>query len=141
MENLKLNEDSLAFLRRAAGWAKFIAIVGFITIGFSLLSIATLLVLGNTMSEAFVAAGMSSVMAIIYFVFALTMLTISTLPMIYLYCFATRTRRAIDDGDTLTLAQSFHSLKNYFLFYGIMIIISLVLGALLAVIAVAFTIQ
>ncbi len=134
MENLKLNEDSLSFLRRASGWARFIAIAGFVMIGFCLLCIVALLLLSGAVSEAFVDAGMSSVMTAVYFIFLLTMLVFCLLPMIYLYYFAARVRRAIDDGDTLTLAQSFHSLKNYFLFYGVAIIVSFVLCVLFMVV-------
>ncbi len=131
MENLKLNEDSLAFLRRASLWARLISIAGFVCLGFAFVGVFISAVIGDALKNALVAAGveagLAAIMGIVYLAVMILIIALSLMTMISLNCFANRTRRALDDGDTLTLAQSLGSLKNYFTYLGVTIIVWLII--------------
>ncbi len=132
--DMKLGDDARGFLYRAAGWARFLAIAGFVILGLTLLATVLTAVLsgmtGRIMTEAGTNAELVNVFSVVYLIFCSVMIAICAVPMVYLYCFAGRARRAIADGDTLTLAQSMRSLKNYFVFYGIALIVGLVFSFL-----------
>lgn len=137
MENLKLNDDSSASLRKAAGWARFLAIVGFVALGLAFINEIFAATMMGVFRNSLYAAGMpvefGETFTWISLGVVLALTAVCMLPMIYLYCFANKVRRAIDDGDTLTLAQSFASLKRFFLFYGIVVIVWLVFIMLLLI--------
>ncbi len=137
MENLKLNDDSLAFLRRAAGWAKFLAIMGFIVIGLTFVNELIAATLVSIMRRSFDVIGLpiefSDTFKWIYFGVLLALTAVCVLPMIYLYCFANKLRNSIDNGDTLTLALSLRSLKRYFIFCSVVIMVWLIFIMLLII--------
>ncbi len=137
---LELTEQAIDYLREAAKWAKFLAIIGFIMTGFIALfglflsSIMSSLPLG----AGGLTAGTMSAMTFIYLLLAV----VYFFPTLYFYRFATQTRAAIDTYNADGLAEGLGNLKSTFKFMGIMMIILLgVYGLMigLSVIAALFS--
>ncbi len=125
MENLRLNDDSLGFLRSAAKWARLLAVVGLVVVGLAFVSEIFTATLLNSLSKPtkfLLRCIVDDTYRWVYLGLILVVTALCALPMIYLYCFANKLRRAIGDGDTLTLAASFRSLKRYFLLSCVMTI-------------------
>ena len=134
-----ITEASRGYLRETAKWAKFLAIVGFVIMGFLVLfGLFFGAIMGSTMSgleDAGLGAGIGAgafgaiyvVMALLYF-----------FPTLYLYRFATRTKQALLDSDSEGLAWGLEQLKSTFKFMGIMMIVILALYALMFLFAIVF---
>lgn len=148
LEDVRLTDESAQLLMKASGWAKFLAIVGFIVYGLvilgSIIGAAAMKGAGAHMANTYNTTmqgmhgmynpGMFSwgtaitliIIAIVYFI-----------PLYFLLRFATRTQKAFRIGDTPALTEGFHGLKNYFMIMGIFIIITMVfvvLGLIMAMI-------
>ncbi len=134
--DLQVDQQSSVFLGETARWARFLAILGFITCG--------LLVLVGLFAGTFMAGTMSSMnmggasmlsggfFTLLYILIAI----ICFLPSLYLFRFATKTRTALRNNDQETLSESFKNLKSYFKFYGIVAIIALGFYAIAIVAAI-----
>lgn len=134
-KDLRLNEMCKAHLREAAKWSKFLAIVGFIGIGFMVL-------VGIFMGTLFNNSGMSEVpgmeafntmgttfLMILYIIIGL----IYYFPIKYLYDFSIQAKSALDLSDSFLLEDAFSKLKSHYKYIGIMMIIILSLYALMFV--------
>ncbi|MBX6379892.1 MAG: hypothetical protein IRZ01_04335 [Thermoflavifilum aggregans] len=119
---LHLEEAAVSALKTAAKWAKVLAIASFVFVGlFVLLGIA--IIAGSSSINMFYGFGISSVLALYYFVAAI----IYFIPSRWLYLFATKARKAIRDMQNDKLTESFLHLKSYFYFFGVFILIVLIL--------------
>ena len=120
---LELNEQAIDYLREAAKWAKFLAIIGFIMTGFiALFGLFFGSIMGSLpLGAGGLTSGTMSAMAFIYLLLAV----VYFFPTLYFYRFATQTRAAIDAYDAEGLAESLGNLKSTFKFVGIMMIILL----------------
>lgn len=132
MENLTLNKTSLAWLFQTARWAKFIAIIGYILIGFLILVgifIGFVLnFLNQDMANLTQSPQISStVLAIIY----VGMAILYFFPVHYLFQFSNRFINAFKAEDEESLNASFEYLKMHYKFIGILMIVMLVIYALL----------
>jgi len=134
---LKVNEISKTYLLETAKWAKFIAIVGFIGVGFLVLAA---IIFGAVSSldfssipgmEAFGMLG-GTFVAIIYLVMAL----VYYFPVKYLYDFATKVKVALEILDPVKLEEALEKLKSHYKYIGILIIVVLALYALIFVVAI-----
>lgn len=124
---LQVDYDSGTTLNEAAKWAKFIAIIFFICIGFSVLVIAFFSAaikdaIGTMIPEMGEAAGVGGVLigAIIIVLIIFTYITI------LLYKFATLVRQGIATQNQLVFNEGLRNLKNYFLINGIFALIGIV---------------
>ncbi len=119
---LAFSDNAIKYLKTGAGWAKFIAIVGFVFTG--------LIVLGGLISGVFFAfmgnqMGMSGfpfppfIFGFIYLIIAI----IYFFPTFYLFKFATKAQDAIRMLDSNNIEASLLNLKSFFKFSGIMIIV------------------
>jgi hypothetical protein len=115
-------------LLKAAGWSKFLAIMGFIGIGLMALMAIALLIGGGFVQsppQPFGATGMAFlylVLAVVYFFSPL-----------YLIRFSNKVRSGILAGDTFEVTDAFKWLRQFFVFSGILAIIGfsiLLLGLL-----------
>lgn len=117
-------------LKKAAKWAKFIAIVGFIATGiiailaFSMGAIMTSLSQLSPMGSMVTAV--SSFVTVIYLIIAAIMFVIH----LFLYQFASRTITAIEVSDQELMARGLHRLQSFFKAIGIIMIIYLALMVL-----------
>ena len=116
--------ESLEYLDTAAKWAKFLAILGFIGIGFMALA-------GLFMGAFFTFSGMSEVtsqfpfpMGIFGFVY-LIMAAAYVMPVIYLNNFANYISKAVALRETVILTEALLNLKRNFKYVGIMTIVGI----------------
>lgn len=128
---LSIDHESYAHLGETARWAKFLAIVGFVTCGViaimsffigSLLAASVFSAYGNTGASAVGGAlftGIYLIFAVIYF-----------FPCLFLYQFSIRMKAALKSNDQVKLNQSLKSQKTLFKYMGIMTIVILSFYAL-----------
>ncbi len=137
-DGLQVEGASLTFLESAAKWARFLAIMGFISVGLMVLGGIMAIISGLAMqsgssnsygSYAYRRGAESSIwllgfsyiiMAVIYF-----------FPVKFLYDFAARTLQAVQTRDSIVLQSALESLKTHFKTVGIMTIIGMGLGLLI----------
>jgi hypothetical protein len=125
---LQITPESVTFLTTAAKWAKYLAIIGFVTAGFMVLGGGAFSVFyatlgrepGNTGPMSLFTPSMLGAM---YVVIAL----IYIWPVIYLNKFSNQTTRAIRTVDTKQLTRAFRNLKRLFQYIGIITIVVLII--------------
>ena len=135
---LQVDSGNTPYLAEAAKWAKFLAIIGFVICGMTLLTAVLtssflpslaqvdddLPPMGTT--ESIGAAIVFIIVAILYFI-----------PSLYLFRFASKMQTAIRTNDQISLNDSFKNLKSCLKFWGIFFIILLCFYALFIVFLVA----
>jgi len=117
---LELTKESKIFLKEATNWAKFLAILGFIGVGFM---VVVGLAFGSIISAfnpamndmpmpSFAFGFIYIIIAIIYF-----------FPVLFLYRFVIHSQKALSLSDTGQLSEAFKNLKSHYQFIGILAII------------------
>jgi len=120
-ENPQLSPEAIGFLMTSAKWGKFLAILGFISLGFLLLAGLSMGLLFNLMesrSSAFAGTAMlisPKWLAVIYILISV----ISFVPVYFLNSFSNRVTRSVRNNDTESMTSAFRQLKNLFVFLGI----------------------
>ncbi len=129
---LSLNKQSKSFLLETAKWSKFLAIMGFIMIGFLVffgLFFGTIMTAFSQINPA--ASGLENApmgfLGLIYVGMAL----LYFFPIWYLYKFATKMKMALKTDDEAELTEAFSNLKSHYKFVGIFTIIILALYLLM----------
>ena len=133
---MRLNAAAKEHLGRAAKWARFIAIVGFVCSGLvaiAALSAGSWMAALSTSTYGTAYAGMPAgvltgsylIAGILYFFMAL-----------FLYRFAAKAKQALAQQDEDSLTDSLANLKNLFQLYGILLIIALIFIALAILIGI-----
>jgi len=121
-ETLSLTGEAKEYLKTAAGWAKFLAIVGFVSLGFTLLAAIFMgSILGSLagMPGAEMYTGMAGWISVFYILFV----ALFFYPILCLYRFASKTQQALQNNNTQVLTEALGGLKSYFKFFGIMMAI------------------
>lgn len=140
MGNANLSNTTLKLIYDAARWARFIAILGFIFIGFM---ITVGIFIGSVLSvlneDMDTVSGFSAIsngaLAAIYIIIA----AICFFPIYYLFLFSKKVIIAYKEKDEEKLNASFHYLKKHFKFIGIMLIVTLVIYILIFIIGISAT--
>jgi hypothetical protein len=131
---MQLEEVAKDYLRESAKWSMFLAILGFIGIGFlALLAIIMTSVMSMAPEIPGPFGAIKGFISIFYLVFAIIYL----FPIYYLYKYADSTKKALNSGNTELLTKAFSNLKSHHKFLGIaaIIIIALyIIGAIVMVI-------
>lgn len=122
-KNLEIGNESLKALNITRKWTMFQAVLGFIGIGlFLIIGLATGIFLS-------IFNGGSSSMVIpewIVFIAVVLIAAIYFFPVLFLFRFSTHTSSAIRNNDRKELHKAFKSLKAYYVYSGVLIIIILV---------------
>ncbi len=136
-QHLHLNENGKRDLKSTAGWSMFLSIAGIIGALFLLGISIIFLIIGPLFSEFqdfdFLTNGMDglsmpfTLMGILYLLFAV----LYFFPSYFLLLFSTRSKKAIYENNQSKLDEAFKNLKRTFKFFGIMMIISLVISFIL----------
>jgi uncharacterized membrane protein len=129
--NLSINDEIKLYLKETAKWAKFLAIIGYIGIGFLVL-FSLFMLFGMTALAGMFEALPLSLMGIIYLLMAL----LYYFPVNYLNKFANKAKRALADNDQDEINLAFKNLKSMFKFMGILTIVVLCLYALIIVVMI-----
>ena len=132
--SMRITPPSADYLREAAKWGKFLAIVGFIVIGFVvMMALFTGVFMGGMMQGMDNAIGVASaiggLMTFSYLLFAL----LYFFPVLYLYRFSSKMQQGLSIQSEAAVSEAFKNLKSLLKFMGILTIIMLafyVLGLL-----------
>lgn len=138
---LQVDHESTSYLKEAARWAKFLAIIGFIFCGlFVIMGLFAGSIIGTMYSSMGIGTGGAvggAFFSIIYILVAL----LYFFPCLYTFNFAKKMQVALANNDQAQLNQSFKNLKSCYRFLGILMVICLCfwgLGVIFAVIGAAF---
>jgi len=138
---LQVDHEATIYLKEAARWAKFLAIIGFIFCG---LFVLCGLFAGSFIASMYSRIGAAQGAAIggaIYSVYFIVMALLYFFPCLYTFNFAQKMQLALRSNDQSQLNQSFRNLKACYRFMGILTIIGLcffALGLIFAVVGLAF---
>lgn len=136
-ENLQIGEEVKSFFLETAKWAKFISIIGFISLGlmvlagFSFGSIMSSLPSGLGAMGAMGAVG-SGFFIVLYIVVAL----IYYFPIKYLFDFSTKVKKALELTDQNLFNEAISKLKSHYKYIGIIMIVILSFYILIFIIAI-----
>jgi len=125
---LELNELSIDSLRVSAKWSTFLAIIGFIGLGFMLLAALLMGTAFSAIGEQPQLQGMHDLNPMMGFIKFLPLLyiliaVIYFFPVYYLFKYASGMKRALDLRNPEMIANSLCYLKSHHKFLGIMTIV------------------
>ena len=121
-QDLNITPESMTYLYTSAKWAKFLAIVGFVSVG---LLVIIAFFSGAIMSS--MGSMYASVSGITMTTIYLIMAVIYFFPVLFAYRFAINLENAIVAKNTPKLTESFKNLSYYCQYVGILTVIALVL--------------
>jgi hypothetical protein len=121
-----LDERSKAYLLETTRWTKFLAILGFISIGFILLFAVAMLGGGSdsTYSSTGMFATLGKVGFVIYF---LVIAVVYFFPAYFLMKFSSSMKSGIQTNNVENITEGFRHQKNLFKYMGILAIIGIAL--------------
>lgn len=133
-ENLWVSPQGESYLLSTAKWSKFLAIVGFISIGIMIVVSVVLIGVSKTFGDyeetsMIPATGFLSYMWLFYILIAI----ISFFPTYYLLIFANKTKQAVADKNPVALEEGFRNMKRFAKFVGIVTIIFIALYAVVII--------
>ncbi|ABG60595.1 hypothetical protein [Cytophaga hutchinsonii] len=123
-------------LTQTAKWGKFLAIVGFVGIGFILIGAFTISMVFEKLAQMSMGQFDFNIVAALTF-FYLLMAILWFVPVLHMFNFSTRMLKSIPTMDIYGIEKGLSSLNSLFKFYGIFTLIILGLYALALVFAVA----
>lgn len=130
LEELKLTSAAKRFLSETASWCKLLSIVGFIGIGIMVIfSFFAGTIFNNTPQAQTMPFDFGYLMTGIYLLLALVYL----FPVLYLFQFSKKMKKALQSKDDDVLAVAFEKLKSHYKFVGVFTIIFISLYILIIV--------
>jgi hypothetical protein len=121
--DLSLTSAAKTFLSEAAGWTKFLSILGFVFIG---LMVIVGLFAGSIISDLMEAQTGTSMMSGAFLtVFYLLFAVLYFFPVYYLFQFSSKMKAALAQQSSELLQQAFENLKSHYKFMGILMIVVL----------------
>jgi hypothetical protein len=130
---LEVGDAAAAHLSDTAKWGKFLAVVGFIGLGFALVAGLVMLVASDSFStynSSF--NGLGPLVGIVYLAFAL----LYFFPCLFLLRFSNKLKAALLGNDQESLNEAFNQQRRLYKFVGILIIILLSFYALVFLLAI-----
>lgn len=125
-QELKLIGSSTAYIRETAGWAKFLAILGFIGLGFLVLTGISIMAFGSYIPVGPEMAMFPGGMFFLGFYYLL-IAVMYFFPTFFMFRFASKAQAAIRMADSYQLTDSLQHLRSMFRFWGILTIILIAL--------------
>lgn len=132
--DLVISSETISYLSEAGKWSKFIAIMGFVLVGFMVL-------VGLFSGTIFSALGQQSGMPLPGFAFGLIYVVLGAIyfvPLLYLFNFSTKIRSAVSSGNNYELNEAFKNLKSHYKYIGILMIILISIYIMIFLGAIAF---
>jgi magnesium-transporting ATPase (P-type) len=122
IRKIEIDEKTLNNLDTTRKWAMFLSIIGFIILGL----IITIGLIAGTFFTVFNSGGKElGVPESLMFIPILLLAVIYFFPVLFLFRFSKRTGHAVHTLDKEELHKAFRSLKSYFVYIGILIIVVL----------------
>jgi hypothetical protein len=134
---LSIDQEAHSYLSETARWAKFLAIVGFVTCG--IIAIVAFFIGPILSATAFAAlpnGGLGAAGGAMITAVYLAVAVLYFFPCLFLLHFSVRLKAALRDSDQVKLTSSLQSQKKLFKFVGIMTIVILSVYALALVVGV-----
>lgn len=117
---LEITDEIKSYFKEMAKWGHFLSIVGFIAVGFLLLSSMTIQSVFNSLGEDTPGlAGLNGIGGGFLSFMYVIMATIYFFPTLYLYRFSTKVKKAIKEDNQEDLRYGMEHLKRVFKFLGI----------------------
>tara|TARA_B110000208_G_C11769852_1_gene429920 strand:- start:256 stop:777 length:522 start_codon:yes stop_codon:yes gene_type:complete len=125
----QITSKSQAFLKETAKWTGFLSILGFIGVGFIVLAALLMLTVGSSfMARSGGFGGMQAgILAFVYLIMA----AIYFFPVLYMYNFSKKMKKAVRSGSAQDYENGFDYLKRHFKYAGIVAIVILSLYVLM----------
>jgi hypothetical protein len=138
---LAIDEQSTSYLSDIARWAKFLSIVGFILCGMIIMGalLAASIVSEShsySRSTGFV-LGVFAIGSVYEAMVYIVVVLLGFFPLLYLYNFSTKMQMALRNNDQGNLHASFNNLRSCFKFVGILTIIMLSCGVIMAILVIS----
>jgi uncharacterized membrane protein len=134
---LSIDQDAHTYLSETARWAKFLAIVGFVTCGIiAVVAFVIGPILSATAFSSLPNNGLSAMGGGMITTLYLSIAVLYFFPCLFLFRFAVRLKAALRDNDQVRLTSSLKSQKTLFKYVGIMTIIVLAIYAVALVVVV-----
>lgn len=120
-DELRIDNAGKLFLTEAARWTTFLAILGYIGIGFMVIAALFMMTVGASMSsyKSIMPMGGGLLFSLIYLAFA----ALYFFPVNYLYKFSSNMKSALRSNNQAELTKAFEYLKSHYKFIGILTII------------------
>lgn len=125
--NLNLTPAALKYLKTAARWAKFLALMGFVFVGLMILAGLFIGVIYNiTESDMMMDQEMSIPSLLLSFLY-ISLAVILLIPNLFMNSFANKMVKSIEKRDEILVSKSFRSLKNWFLYFFLSVVVLIIL--------------
>ncbi|MCU7613989.1 DUF5362 family protein [Chryseobacterium sp. GMJ5] len=138
-DELRIDSAAKTFLIEAAKWTTFLAILGYIGIGFMILAALLMMTLGASMSSynSMMPMGGGILFSLIY----LALAAFYFFPINYLYKFSSNMKSALRNNNQAALTKAFEYLKSHYKFIGILTIVlfAIYIIAILGAMVVGFS--
>jgi len=132
---LSIDQDAHTYLSESARWAKFLAIVGFVTCGIiAVVAFVVGPILSATAFSSLPNNGLSAIGGGMITALYLVIAVLYFFPCLFLFRFAVRLKAALHDNDQVRLTSSLKSQKMLFRYVGITTIIVLSIYAVALVV-------
>lgn len=129
-ENNGWSELAKNYLINCAKWGKFLAIIGFIGVGFMVLGALFMVGIGSApFGAGNIVGGVGAVMYLI-------MAAVYFFPCLYLYQFSTNMKAGIEANDQAQVESGLKNLEQMFRFVGILTIVFLSIYVLMIIIGI-----
>jgi len=131
---LEINQSIRESLGTMTYWSKFLAIIGFIGIGFMVIA-AIGFIIGGSMLENF---GQFQLMfTVLYPLIYIALAILYFFPVNYMYRFAVKSRNALNSNSQENLDSGLSNLASSYKYIGVMTIVIISLYALIFIISIA----
>ena len=125
--DLNLSPSVQKYLKTAARWAKFLALMGFVFVGLMILAGLFIGVIYNiTESDMMMDQEMSIPSLLLSFLY-ISLAVILLIPNLFMNSFANKMVKSIENRDEILLSKSFRSLKNWFLYFFLSVVVLIIL--------------
>jgi len=122
-----ISEDIKKFLLETSKWAKFLAIIGFIGMGFLILGALIVMIAMPSFGNSPMGNFPMRFLGLIYVLIAV----IYYFPVSYLYKFSVTIKSGLLSNDSNAVTYGFENLKSHYKFMGIFVIVILSIYALM----------
>ncbi len=136
MFGMQVDHLSTVYLRGAARWARFLAVVGFIFCGLSLVTAILFASVFPNLFSSLGSGGLGRSGAWLGAVFACISL-LNFIPCFHLYHFGYRMRLALDNNDQEQLNSSFRNMRSFYRLVGVMMIVCMGIWLLIILLMIA----
>lgn len=133
--NLTINQPTRDFLLETTKWAKFLAIMGYIGIGFLVLAGIIVGIAFSFIDEMKTIGFPMGLIGLVYVIIAV----VYYFPVTYLYRFSVQARSGLMFNNQETFTSGIENLKSHYRFIGIFTIVILSIYALILILIVPLT--